>query len=259
MSRREVVPFSGFSTPILFNNEITNFFAHANVGPLIVEQDGVLQPTAELLNAVLFFTQPTLNGQRNPLYGVATISMLTKLLGLHAFYSGLSDPDDLRYIQASRAMRELLPRTIAATIQKDLERNAPETFNPDRFGFVKLTKLISAGQLQKLTMEDLERLTPAITKSYQPLFPNARVITPGMVLQYQDDQIELARNYKNDLHAGTRKTVKTAERLAQAPLKEMTGLNQTEANRIAWAQQILRDPSLTAEQVDELLRGFYAQ
>ena len=292
---------SGFLAPVLFDDELVEFFAQANLGPVIsgelVDKTGPaghtrsvpnpqsLRPTNQPLNSILFFTQPTVFGETNPLHRVATPGMLIPLFALHAYYSGMQNPNDPTRLSASEEMRALLPNLIARTTQRD--------FDPENFLYAHFSKLISSAAVsQRLTPQDFEVLLPEITRVYQPLFPGARLITPEMVLEYQQNEIALARAYKNNIQSQTQRTLRQQARtvrqptmipsqqgaqptrsfmtptLSQRPQPSMTpaamtptrsSVAQAAMARLELASQVLQSRDLAPEQVDELLRQIYSQ
>lgn len=190
----------GFSAPTLFNDELTRFFAKAQLGPIIkgqfitnngrrVVDTGSLEATNIPLNRVLFFTQPFIFDQRNPLYGVITPAVISSLFGLHVAYSQLQSAGRIPRVRASDQMREHLPNLLRVVA------------NPDDFRHVEFTRLTSSGRVRTLSPRDLDALVPEITRVYGQLFPGVDLITAEMILQYQIDQVDLAREYKN-LHRG---------------------------------------------------------
>ena len=262
---------SGFGVPALFDQELVEFFAQAELGPVIegqfktdpagnvkrIPDTKTLQPTRRPLNLVLFFTQPFILGERNPLYGIIPSGTLTPLFALHAYYSGMQNPNDPTRLVASEEMRRLLAGTIERTIQRDRDRedrgvfDPKEVFDPNNFLYSGFSKLISAGRIQSLTNEEVEALTEEVTRVYGPLFPGFDLITPQMVLQYQQDQVDLARAYKNERQAQEIRT----RRMAQRQARQMTRPSQDLLEfRL---QQILQDPNLTQVEKDALVNELY--
>ena len=191
---------AGFVVPVLFDNELVDFFAQANLGPLIegrfITRTSIvgdmmndpdvnsLRPINQPLNTALFFSQPFIFGERNPLYGVISPSTLTALFALHAHYAGMDNPNKPTRLSASPEMRRFLP-----TI---MER--ARGFNPEDFPYAHFQNLISAGRSRFLSDENL---TLEVTRVYRPFFPGTEVITTQMILEYQNDIVQLARTYKN--------------------------------------------------------------
>lgn len=184
---------SGYRPPLLFNEDLLRFFANANLGPIVegdftigwtgrdTPDESTLRVTRQPLNSVLFFTQPTILGQPNPLYGITSPNALMSLFVLHAFYANMRKPGTPGRLASSPEMRKYLGRFI--------------TFNPDNFVYVNFNSLIDNSVTRNISPEELEVLIPEITRVYQPLFPNLPVITPNDILGYQQDMITLARAY----------------------------------------------------------------
>jgi hypothetical protein len=139
-TRRRTAPNSGFLAPAQFSPEIVGFFANANVGDTIdgkfvlktdkagntksIPDSGtlrVLQPVTRL-NNYLYFTQQSINGQANPLYGVISPGTLTPLFALHAYYSKMQNPNDATRLSASPEMRNALAAIMQQTIQNDVQK-----------------------------------------------------------------------------------------------------------------------------------------
>lgn len=174
-----------------FNDEITQFFAYANIGNLII---GKLEPTTIPLNEILLFTKPQINGFQNPLYGILSPNLLVKLFILHSSYTRMQ-VQNLKYLSASIQMRQYLRQLMINVINNDTagiiqisnndqnvlqqvisanaqliemidhpEINAPnagviikggaivgELFNPNHFVRQQFYKLIAAGVLTDVT------------------------------------------------------------------------------------------------------------
>lgn len=172
-TRRRTGPNAGFLAPAQFNQDIVDFFSRVPLGPYVqgnlvlkmdksynkrsVPDSKSLAPVeGSPLNNQLLFTQPQINGRRNPLYGIIAPGTLTPLFALHAHYAqnpdgtrqGLQvaarDPQtgrpvinpqtsrqekDSTRLTASREMREILGNVMAQTIQNDarvIVANHPE-------------------------------------------------------------------------------------------------------------------------------------
>jgi hypothetical protein len=207
-TRRTVASGAGFDAPQQFTPEIVQFFANANLGPVVnaqpMEEEGKIVPNEKTvqvipnsrLNSQLFFTQPQINGQQNILAGIIPHGVLTPLFALHIHYEGGQDPNNARYISATRDMRQRLRQTLATTIQRDVEKfslmypgavgqvqqtgqqllqaidnpqlmidakiGQDHMFNPNSFPFAHFSKIISAGKLPKEQQVGLkERLVAA--------------------------------------------------------------------------------------------------
>ena len=222
--------------PRFFYREIMDFFSQANLGPLATGQfqegrrqrilvTATLQSTNIPLNAVLFFTQHKILGRPNPLYGIIDPETLTSLFELHADYSRMHDVANPDELIASSEMRRLLP-----TIMNQGD------FNQE--GFTHFSKLISTAMMGTPSQEELESIIPQVTEAYRLLVPNNEVVTPWMIIQYQRDQVELARAYNRHLKARKLQSNSIATRLQRAT-------------------QIIQDPNLTQEQRDALLTQLY--
>ena len=200
--RRPNAPGSGFQAPARFSQELVNFFANAELGPVVngsfmmkenvkkkesvrVANPATLVPVpGSRLNSKLYFTQPQINGQQNPLYTVISPGTVTPLFALHSHYVNpqMQKESDPTRLSASAAMRQGLRNIIAATIQadagkfsKDFPQYAPqiattaqqliasidnpsavvnsaipnsnkEMFNPNNFRFADFSKLISTAK-----------------------------------------------------------------------------------------------------------------
>ena len=138
-TRRPTAPGSGFQAPARFSQELVNFFAGAELGPIVTGQfmmkenakkkesvrvanPATLQPVnGSRLNNKLYFTQQAINGQQNPMYGVISPGTVTPLFALHSHYvqPQMQKDSDPTRLSASNAMRQGLYNTIAATIQAD--------------------------------------------------------------------------------------------------------------------------------------------
>lgn len=187
--------FNAFTRPIVFSDELVEFFAQASLGPVVIgdfntiaDNTGYteripivnsLVPLNQNLHKVLFFTKPYILGEPNPLYRVATQVMLIALFQLHAHYAQMMQSD--LSLTASHEMRELLPTLL-------------ESVDPNNFRYAEFARIISAGKIRLLTSNQLESLTPEVTRVYRPLFGN-NVITAQMILGYQKNMVDLARSY----------------------------------------------------------------
>lgn len=81
-------PRGGLTSPALFNHEICNSFANAELGSLIaIDANGISQPSQLPLNVALFFTDSQINSQHNPLYGVMKPNTLSVLFHIHVYYA----------------------------------------------------------------------------------------------------------------------------------------------------------------------------
>lgn len=143
-TRRRTTPNSGFLAPARFSQEIVNFFAAATIGPIVTgnfviktdkaknkknipESKSLRVQPGSRLNSVLYFTQPQINNQNNPLYGIISPGTLTPLFALHAYYAqnpteqrqGLQHLNDATRLTASNEMRQALAGVIQQTINTD--------------------------------------------------------------------------------------------------------------------------------------------
>lgn len=125
-----LMSYSGFLTPTLFNQEIVDFFTHANIGPLIngqfvektdktgntknIPDINSLQVTQQKLNDVLNFTKP-----EDPDYRIYVPGSLTPLFVLHAHYTDMQHANDKTRLSASQEMRQYLRQTMIKVIEKD--------------------------------------------------------------------------------------------------------------------------------------------
>lgn len=233
-----------FKAPTLFNPELLEFFANAYLGPLVtgeiitrnmrkVPDKSSLQPTDEVLNTVLYFTQPTVNGMSNPLYEIATPGTIAALFTLYAYYNDLANPNDLGHLKANDQMKDLVKLTLAddvrqiqekylgdpfiedqlkitqdylisAYYQAQVDSNiiydingfvAGKLFNPANFTYAYFSKILAASRIRTLSQEELDQLTPEVTQVYAFLFPEADLISADMVLEYQYDVVRLAKEY----------------------------------------------------------------
>ena len=192
--------------PALFSEDLLEFFRNADLGPVVDGQfrtnfqgrrrpdSESLVPLRQPLNSILFFTQPTVLGQRNPLYGIANPSTIIYLLSLHFYYSGVHQQTGggLR-LTASPAMRRYLGRVMDQMQQMQQEYR----FDPNDFYFPQMSTFVKATAIRRLGSEELEALIPEVTRVYGPLFPGLKVITPEDVLGYQEDMVKLVQAYKN--------------------------------------------------------------
>jgi hypothetical protein len=144
-TRRRTAPNSGFLAPARFSADIVQFFATATIGPIVggnfvmktdkggnrkmVPESKSLQVQQNTrLNQVLYFTQPQINNQANPLYGIISPGTLTPLFALHAYYArnpteerqGLQNRDDATRLTASNEMRQGLGTVMQRTIATDV-------------------------------------------------------------------------------------------------------------------------------------------
>jgi len=254
---------SGFLEPTLFDDDLVRFFADVKLGPVIegkftttgtksVPDTKSLRPVNRPLNSILFFTKPTILGQKNPLYGIITPASLTVLFALHAYYSGMHYPGQETQLNASPEMRHylrpIMERSISQDVDRLIQRGVPQDeaenigqffmqgldeplqldeilqqqliqygassfFNPFKFSFAQFSKLIAAAKTETLSAEELEALTPEVTRIYGPLFPDYEVVTPQMIIQYQQDMITLARAYKNQQQTQLQRQQKALRRV----------------------------------------------
>jgi hypothetical protein len=131
-THREVKPNAGFSAPIRYAQEIIDFFSQVALGPIVQgdfeEKKGKMVPIKSTLvtvegsslNDVLYFTQPEINGQANPLYGVIRPGILTPLYALHAYNTGMPVEFATKRLSASQQMRDILGDVMRRTIDTDV-------------------------------------------------------------------------------------------------------------------------------------------
>lgn len=135
-THREVGPNAGFSAPIQYAQEIIDFFTQVALGPIVEGEfeekvkDGKVKlvPIKDTLrtlegtslNDVLYFIQPTINGQPNPLYGVIRPGILTPLYALHAYFTGMPIEFATKRLSASQDMRTILGDVMRRTIDNDV-------------------------------------------------------------------------------------------------------------------------------------------
>lgn len=231
-TRRRTAPNSGFLAPARFVQEIVNFFANADVGAvvegnfvektdkagnrkMIPDSKSLSATPNSRLNSVLYFTQPQINGQQNPLYGIISPGTLTPLFALHAYYSRMQNEEDATRLSASPAMRQGLRNVMQATIQNDVRTitekytNNPavsqqiqqigqqllaaidnpnavvnnkigndEIFNPNNFLYAHFSKLISNGKAQ-----DDESLNDQQLAQIRQTIPAVYANVPGISQQ----------------------------------------------------------------------------
>lgn len=137
-TRRRVAANSGFKAPARFQQPIVDFFSQANLGPQVtgdftVKTDKGMNmknvPVGKSLqvqggtdlNNLLYFIQPQIAGQQNPLYGIVASGTLTPLFALHAYHTNMQTPDDAARLSASAQMRTILGDLMADTIRNDIK------------------------------------------------------------------------------------------------------------------------------------------
>lgn len=141
-TRRAVSISAGFMAPQRYQEEMLQFFRNARLGYAIdgnylvlahgrkCKDQQVLTNAVETstpLNELLYFTQPTIGGQQNPLYGLMSPGTITILfLSLHTFFAGMKTGDTNTRLSASQEMRQYLPQIIQDTIQRDVDNVATE-------------------------------------------------------------------------------------------------------------------------------------
>lgn len=146
--QREDRTMFGFLAPNVFNEEITNFFSRANIGPRVEGQfvtktdtNGLqklvpdarnLHPTQERLNDSLYFTKRDVNHIQNPLNRITTTGSLPPLFALHAYYAGLQVPHDHNHLSASQEMRRDLKETMTQVILRDAN-NVLDEYNGNMY------------------------------------------------------------------------------------------------------------------------------
>lgn len=121
---------SGFTTPILFNQEITDFFTHANIS-LLINENGHEEPRIKSVPDVLTFTQP-----EDPSYRRVAPGSLTPLFALHAHYTEMGHTDNETRLSASLDMRKYLRQTMIEVIEKDVTR-VLEGVHPDNLEIIQ--------------------------------------------------------------------------------------------------------------------------
>ena len=133
---RKTAPNSGFLAPARFAPEIVNFFANAQIGPIVTGNFVVKAKTLKMvpdvtslqvlqgtdLRSLLWFIQAQIGNQVNPLVGIISPGTLTPLFALHAAYSGMRDPRDNTRLIASETMRQFLGEIMAITIRNDAQK-----------------------------------------------------------------------------------------------------------------------------------------
>ena len=190
-----------FIRSALFTDDLIQFFANANLGPLIV--DG--QPTNRPLNDILLFTKRYIAGLPNPLYGISPTASLTLLFALHAYYSNMVHPDNKTRLSASQGMRDKLGQLMITA-----------GINPDNFRYAEFSKLILQAKIRSITDEELTNLTSQVNKVYRNLFPDYNgEITANMIMNYQRTYIQHARDYKNKQRDIAARAVREARRALQ--------------------------------------------
>lgn len=225
---------SGFLTPALFNQEIANFFAKANIGPLVTgsfverERYGItrmipdvesLEVSEQKLNDVLDFTKPEINGETNPSYRIFASGSLTPLFALHAYYGKMQHADTATRLSASQEMRQYLRQTMIDTIEEDADRILQfHTGDQLIIRQVNVAKPILINnidnpdnvvpKLGQILSEDGETLIGSIFDPNYFLYAHfSRLIMAGKVsslnsevdLTEQQDSIALSRAYKNEI------------------------------------------------------------
>ncbi len=214
----------GFTTPTLFNQEIVDFFTHANIGSLV---DGTfkedsnkpdvnsLQSTQQRLNDSLIFTKSEIDGQPNLHYRIVNAGSLTPLFALHTHYSQMQHADDKTRLSASQDMRKYLRQTMIKVIENDCslisEGVHPE--NDDIRQEVNETKqkmidcidnpddLSLKGKVYRIdNNQTLEIFNPNwfLYAHFSKIISAARPEIDS-VLKEQHKLIQLARAYKNNL------------------------------------------------------------
>src|SRR5437588_8101588 len=124
----------------MFSLELTNFFANANIGNVIVgsllreptphgrnvADTDTLKRTNIPLNKSLSFTQ-----ENDPLYRIVDTYTLIALFNIHAHYTQMRHPGGFR-LSASKEMRQYLRQTIIDTIDRDVN-NVLKYYKDDPF------------------------------------------------------------------------------------------------------------------------------
>jgi len=288
-THRRTAPNSGFLAPARFVQEIVNFFAQADVGPIV--QGNFVEKTDKAgnrkmvpdskslnmvpntrLNSVLYFTQPQINGQQNPLYGIISPGTLTPLFALHAYHSQMQNAQDATRLSASQAMRQGLRTVMQTTIQNDVRtiakkyQNNPamvqrvqqvgqqllaaidnptavvnskigddEIFNPNNFLYAHFSKLIRNGKDQgdqALNDQQLAQIRQAIPGVYGS---GVARITPQIFQQINEayqQQVANAQRTGATIPAGP--AYENAVLLAQ---QNYVALARAHKNQVQGAQQ----------------------
>lgn len=238
-TRRPTAPGSGFQAPALFNQELVTFFATAELGPIVngqfmmktnakkktsvrVPNPATLQVVPNTrLNSKLYFTQPQINGQQNPLYGVISPGTVTPLIALHSYYvqPEMQKPDKPSRLSASAAMRSGLRNTMAATIQADAAKfkkdypqysaqidataqllighidnpNAPavnavipgtnkEMFDPNNLRYADFSKLISAAKDKSMKADQFAAVLASSRSQIAQVYQSVPEVAQRMAL-----------------------------------------------------------------------------
>jgi hypothetical protein len=113
-----------FLNPCVFNQEIIDFFTHANIGPLIegdFQDNGKpivdsLQTSQRRLNDGLNFIKPD-----HPNYGITIPGSLTPLFALHARHAKMQQFPYGARLSASNEMRKYLRQTMIKVIHNDCD------------------------------------------------------------------------------------------------------------------------------------------
>lgn len=190
---------SSYTTPSILNEPLVEFFAHAELGPVVkgrfmidpetgreILDKKSLRAINQPLNSVLFFTQPTILGQPNPLYRIGTRSMITSLFFLHAHYAKMYHPYTFNIMSASPVLRKYLGDTL-------VEQNP--RLDLSRIDRRDVVHMLRDNIIRELSSEELKEMIPEVTRVYGPLFPHLKVITPEQILRYEYDMINLAEDF----------------------------------------------------------------
>lgn len=244
---RSAVPHGGFSAPNVFNDEICNFFATANIGPLYdgdfntIDGKSVSVSQRQIngrLNDILLFTQRTLaNGQENPMYGVFTASALTSLFYLYIYYANVqSIPETHGDISFPAEMRQKLHQTLVATIERDyltaMERGLDQ-FSADNLRTNALRALddpshnfndeyfVGSAKFTFLNVNSTKRASFSKIGTVARVFTNATEIKQRLANASQQivnvySNYELTRNVINEVRARLAAVSATQQDLANA-------------------------------------------
>jgi len=197
-TKRAVTAGAGFQAPAYFDENLVRFFANAPIGPVVQggfrmqvdrrgDQERIAVPTGVIngsrLQDLMYFTQPAINGQNNPLYRIISPGTITPLFALHSFYATpkMQKPNARQYLSASNEMRTQLRELLVATIQRDVAKftqanpgssaqlqatgqqliqaidnpslevpsmfGSKQLFNPNSFRYADISKIISAAKV----------------------------------------------------------------------------------------------------------------
>lgn len=263
-TRRKVAPNSGFKAPARFKQPIVDFFRQANIGPQVngefvlgtdngqniknVPNSKTLQvQQGTNLNDLLYFIQPQVSGQQNPLYRIVAPGTLTPLFALHAYYENMQIPGEATRLSASQQMRNTLGGLMEDTIRNDIAtviNNNPqvrqqaeqlqqqliqainnpnmltqdgdstiagiEVFNPNRFLYAHFSKLISNS---KVTNEDPSAGPTKLTDDELNQLRSQIAQTYQNVPALGDDINNFSQTYQQNVQKGIQPPVQQGQQL----------------------------------------------